>query len=222
MSNSEHMDPSQMTDDEYISKVISLKKIPPELNSIYGAGFWIRALARIIDMTFHLIGSFIALLPTTLFLVIYAGIMNTDFHQYFDKLVNGGTTLILFIFSLAGAIMFHSISEGLNGASLGKRICDLVVISDKQVLCSFKAAVGRSAAFYIDGLFFGAVGAVHMSDTQLSQRLGDKWNHTIVCRRKKVHPSILESKYGLFTVFIFAIVVDITLQSIGFILKAIC
>jgi uncharacterized RDD family membrane protein YckC len=221
MSDSEHLDPSQMTDDEYISNVISLKIVPPELVLVYGAGFWHRGLARLIDIIFHLICSLIALLPSTLFLGIYAGIMNTDFNQYLDKLGKSGTTLIVFLFTLTGAIMFHSISEGINGASLGKRICGLVVISEKQDLCCFKAAFGRSITFYIDSLFFGAVGAVHMSDTQLRQRLGDKWNHTIVCRRKDVQPSILESKCGFFKVFLFAFVVDVTLQSIGFILKAI-
>lgn len=221
MSDSEQLDPSLLTDEEYVSKVVALKTVPEELRSVYGAGFWHRSLGRIIDMALHLTGSVVALLPVTLFIGIYAGITKTDFNQYFDKIGKGNVTLVLFIFSLSGAIMLHAISEGLNGASLGKRICGLIVISTKKDLCSFKAALGRSAAFYIDGLFFGAVGAVHMSDTQLRQRLGDKWNHTIVCRRKDVEPTTLNSKYGFFKVLLLAFIVDVFLQSAGLILKAI-
>jgi uncharacterized RDD family membrane protein YckC len=219
MSETEQLDPSQMSDEEYYSSVIkSVKTVPPELLSIHGAGFWHRTLAKCIDYVIHFIGSIAALMLTFIVLGIYSGVINTDIKHCIDKIES--FTLIGFVFSLTGAIMYHAISEGLNGASLGKRICNLVVITEKQALCTFKAALGRSAVFYIDGLFFGAVAAIHMSDTQLRQRLGDKWSHTIVCRRKDLQPTLLESKYGLFKVFVLAFIVDATFQSIGFIIKA--
>ena len=117
-----------------------------------------------------------------------------------------------------GAILFHTLSEGLNGSSLGKRICGLVVTTDTLTNCSLKSALGRSVAFYLDGLFFGAIAAGEMQSSSLRQRYGDKWNHTIVVRRANL-PSSFEPKHRFMRVLLLATFVDVLFLFSGFVFK---
>jgi uncharacterized RDD family membrane protein YckC len=185
----------------------------PLKESLLGAGFWIRALARVIDIGLHYVATFAALLPVIITIGIYSSITSKDSNRMIQGL--DGFSFVAIAFSLIGAVSAHAICEGFHGSTLGKRICGLVVVSEDLSPCSFKAALGRSLAFYVDGLFFGAVGYSSMSNSPRKQRFGDTWNKTMVCRRTDISASTLRSGSRLFWVFLFGFSVDASFLAIG-------
>ena len=189
----------------------------PSVESIVGAGFWIRALARAIDIGIHYVATFASLIPVVITIGIYSGVTGKDMNQMIKNL--DGFSFVAMVFSLVGAVAAHTICEGLHGSTLGKRICKLVVVSDDLSPCSVKAALGRSLAFYIDGLFFGAVGYSSMSNSPRKQRFGDTWNKTLVCRRSIIPATTLRSGARMFWVFLFGFSVDALFLAIGLTLK---
>jgi uncharacterized RDD family membrane protein YckC len=84
---------------------------------------------------------------------------------------------------LTANVAYHTLSEGLHGASLGKFLCGLQVVSEDGSSCSMKAAFVRSAAFLIDGLFCGLIAFTAMKDSDRRQRYGDRWAQTVVAPR---------------------------------------
>jgi uncharacterized RDD family membrane protein YckC len=77
--------------------------------------------------------------------------------------------------------------ERMCGATIGKRLLGLVVIRRDGGRIGSRAALGRSLAIYIDGLFFGAL-AYGAMEPPLQQRLGDKWCGTLVIRHSTLPP----------------------------------
>src|SRR5205823_5416376 len=65
---------------------------------------------------------------------------------------------------------------------LGKLICQLRVIHEDAHSINIWSAVKRSLAFLWDGLFFGLVGYNSMKQSDLNQRYGDRWAHTVVVK----------------------------------------
>lgn len=183
-----------------------------------GAGFWHRALARVLDLLIHAMAAFVAMIPTAIVLRVFAALTHRDLQVMLERLqkfsILGG------VLSIIGSFLYHAISEGLHGSSLGKRICGLVVLSENRTPCSMRAAFGRSAAFYIDGMFFGAIAAGSMSDSPMRQRLGDKWNHIIVQRRRDAPATSLRSGSRFFAVTVAACALDVAILCVGFILRA--
>jgi len=184
---------------------------------IQGAGFWIRALARSIDLLVHYAAVFAALILVMLALVIYCDLAHKDFNQFIAKL--GPFTFLSALMSVLGALTYHALSESIHGSSLGKLVCGLVVVTDRATPCRFGAAFGRSAAFYIDGLFFGGIAAMSMADSSRHQRLGDKWCHTVVARRSAVPPGALRGASRFILAFVLALAGDMALSGAGLVLK---
>ena len=150
---------------------------------IEGAGFWIRALARILDTAFgYLVGTFSGLLGGVA-LGILQGLSIID--PGWQTGVSGGGWLLL-LMSLVGNVCYHTFSEGIGGASLGKLICGLRVLSEDRSPCGLKAALIRSLAYFIDSLFFGVIGYMEMKKTPMEQRHGDNWARTVVVRKSLV------------------------------------
>lgn len=184
-----------------------------------GAGFWIRALARLIDLAFHYVTAFAAMIVVVVILAIYASTKGLDLQVLIAKL--GPFSILSAFLSILGSWAMHALCEGLHGSTLGKRLCGLAVISEGGHPCSFKQGLGRSAAFYIDSLFFGLVAASQMSDSPKRQRLGDKWCHTIVARRSALPPSAVRGWGRFFAVFATAFLVDTALIAVGLLQKAV-
>jgi uncharacterized RDD family membrane protein YckC len=175
--------------------------------SISGAGFWIRALARLIDTAYGYAVGFSAGLAA----VILLGILQAL------SLVEPGWALrmahsriFLFPMSLVGMVLYETICEAGCGATLGKLVCGVRVLSEKQARCSFLAAFIRSLAYFVDSLVFGLVGYLSMNKTNLQQRHGDHWAKTIVVRRGQV--PVTAARSGL------ASIGAITLGSLAWIL----
>jgi uncharacterized RDD family membrane protein YckC len=59
----------------------------------------------------------------------------------------------------------------------------LQVVSEDLGAPTLTQAMKRSLAFFLDGLFFGAVAAQHMNDSRMKQRIGDSWANTYVVKR---------------------------------------
>jgi uncharacterized RDD family membrane protein YckC len=68
-------------------------------------------------------------------------------------------------------------------------ILGLTVLDATGGFCKPGAALGRELAYYIDALFFGIVAYASMNKSACQQRLGDKWAHTVVVRRRSLQPA---------------------------------
>ena len=151
--------------------------------AVVGAGFWIRALARIIDIAYGYVVGLLGGIAAVIVLVILQALSLVQ-PGWALRMQHG--RLLLFPLSLIGTLLYHTISEGGCGASLGKLICGVRVLSEQQTRCSYTAALIRSLAYFVDGLVFGLVGYLSMNKTQLQQRHGDHWARTIVVPRAQV------------------------------------
>jgi uncharacterized RDD family membrane protein YckC len=151
----------------------------PSISS--GAGFWIRAGAQLIDVLYGTMLGFIGGVITGIMLVILsrAGWIAPGWQSRVR-----GINIPGWGFSLVGACLYHVLTEGMYGASLGKLICQLRVVTEEGRPIGMKQALWRSLAYYIDALFFGIVAYSSMKESPLNQRYGDKWAHTIVIRSK--------------------------------------
>lgn len=150
---------------------------------ILGAGFWIRAAARLID-TFlgTLLGAF-AGFAGGIVLAILQGL------SIIDPGWNSGFAQgrwLLWLMSLVCSVSYHTFSEGVGSTSLGKLICGLRVMSEDSSPCGIKQALIRSLAYFVDSFVFGIVGYYEMTKTAMEQRHGDHWAKTIVVQSQQV------------------------------------
>lgn len=150
---------------------------------IEGAGFWIRALARILDMAWGYALGLISGVLGAIVLVILQSLSIID-HGWQTGISQG--TWLLWLISLVGGICYQTLCEGMGGASLGKLICGLRVMSEDSSPCRLKQALIRCLAYFIDALVFGVVGYFEMTKTRMEQRHGDRWAKTLVVRSPQV------------------------------------
>jgi len=144
-------------------------------------GFWIRAGAHVIDWVvtsiLGVLGVFTVALFSGLFVVVthhqYAGFLPVLRHPSWFQYVIG----------IVVTITYEAMCESVGGATLGKRLCGLQVVSESFGPVTLMQGIKRSVAFFIDGFFFGAVAWHHMSDSPMKQRLGDSWAETYVVKR---------------------------------------
>lgn len=174
-----------------------------------GAGFWIRTFARVIDLvirnlTFYVVGNITVAILVIVFLV--AGMSDDQL----DLLVQeeGSNVLINLLLSLLLTATYHTLCEGLHGATLGKLVFGLVAIKDDGSPCSLRAAFYRSLVFPIDSLFFGLVAASKMRESPKNQRYGDKWAGTMVVKRRNLQPAQLRPGWLIVVAFLATILVD--------------
>jgi uncharacterized RDD family membrane protein YckC len=146
-----------------------------------GAGFGIRAGARIIDTVYGLALGFIGGIFAGIGLIILeqAGIVAPGWQERM-----GGLNLPGWILGLFGTLVYHSLTEGMYGASLGKLICQLRVVTEDARAITVTRALKRSLAYFWDSLFFGLVGYTAMKTSELNQRYGDRWAKTVVVRSR--------------------------------------
>jgi uncharacterized RDD family membrane protein YckC len=122
--------------------------------------------------------------------------------------------------SLLGGLLYHSLCEGIHGASLGKLICRLRVLQQDGRASSMKGALIRSLGWYVDGLFFGAVGYTSMEKSSLKQRYGDVWGKTIVIKSKDMPSPSARSPMLFIIGFFLGSACWTMLLAIGIVLKA--
>ena len=183
--------------------------VPPIAKTIAsGAGFGIRAAARVIDIVYGIGIGFFGGVFAGIILVLLdrEGLIAPGWQERL-----GGVDLAGWGFGLLGTLFYHWLTEGMFGASLGKLVCGLRVVSEESRPISFTQAFKRSLAFYWDSLFFGLVGYSSMKKSELNQRYGDHWAKTVVVKSSEV-PA--ESKRG-WEMFAVAFVLGSFVKMIG-------
>lgn len=160
-------------------------------NLASGAGFGIRFAARAIDTIYGLVigffGGVLGAIVITL-LLEPAGVVDPGWQGRM-----AGLNLPGWGCSLLGVLFYHCLTEGMYGASVGKLVCGLRVVSETAQPIGLTQAFKRSLAFFWDSLFFGAVGYASMAKSELKQRYGDHWAKTVVLKSRDVP---VESKHG--------------------------
>ena len=119
------------------------------------AGFKIRALARIVDITFCLCLAYVAGIFGVIALKFLSG-MGLMPHGWTHRL--HGFSLMAFAFAVLAKVSYHFFCEGLHGATLGKMFCGISVVRQDGRPGNLMGALVRSLGYYWDGLFFGMVG----------------------------------------------------------------
>ena len=143
-----------------------------------GAGFWIRALARILDSLWGVVLGFLALVLAGVLLAVH-GAPGTP-EQWLAAAGRPGVRD--FFASVVAGTAYGIVCEYSGGASLGKLLCGLRVIAVDGGPLHLRGAIVRNLAYFIDSFLFGAVAWVIMKPP-LMQRLGDRWGGTLVVRR---------------------------------------
>lgn len=154
-------------------------------------GFWIRALARVIDGVALSATGFVAGVAAGLMAAALSlsGLIDPGWEQRMDKV-----SVISFLGGAIGTLTYEAFAEGLGGTTVGKLVCGLRVISVDRRPCTVGKAIGRNLAYYVDALFFGIVGYSAMTrDRRVMQRHGDRWAGTLVVRASSMPASAARS-----------------------------
>ena len=166
-----------------------------EVASNSSAGFGIRFAARFIDGVFGvlvyyaggMVGGF------TVGILAAMGHIPGEWRATMEPLSPVSLLLVL-----AGGVLYQVLAEAVGGASLGKLLLRLRVTSEDLTPCTFKGALIRNTAYFLDAFLFGLPAWRAMSNSLLSQRYGDQWGRTVVMRASAVPPDSRQSK-GLLT-----------------------
>jgi uncharacterized RDD family membrane protein YckC len=156
-----------------------------EVASNSSAGFGIRFAARLID---GVVGVMVGFIGGGIggFIV---GILASMGHVQGDWLANmQRSSLSAYALSMVGGVLYQVTSDAVGGASVGKLILGLRVTSEDLTPCTFKGALIRNTAYFIDAFAFGIPAYVAMSNSMLNQRYGDRWGRTVVMRASAVPP----------------------------------
>jgi uncharacterized RDD family membrane protein YckC len=154
---------------------------PPPLiiksHSLVGSRFGVRCLARTIDIVFGLFLGMIAGIAATVVLIVLQrkGDLDPDWQSRVKGLSFTGV-----MFGIIGSIAYHTICDGVHGATLGKIICGIRVVKEDGRPSGMGGAFVRSTAYLWDGMLFGFVAYHSMEKSTLRQRYGDVWGETAV------------------------------------------
>ncbi len=171
-----------------------------------GVEFLPRAGARLIDTLLHIgVGAGSALVMAVM-VIATAAATGSDADVIIEKIDRESP--MDFVVAVLGFVAYHTLCEGLHGSSLGKMLLGQVVVTDLVKPCGLRAALIRSLAYFVDGLFFGAIGYLAMKKTRLQKRHGDNWADTFVARRTQVPISSLRGTGRFFAVLALALAVD--------------
>jgi uncharacterized RDD family membrane protein YckC len=182
-----------------------------------GVGFWPRVGARIIDLLVHY---FVVLCASFLFgllLAIAAIITHQPLPLLTAKLHHLGLMGTAFV--MMGSIAYHTSCESVHGSTVGKLAFSMVVVQEDGTPCRLKAALIRSLAYFVDGLFFGLIAYFAMQKTPQQQRHGDDWAHTIVCKRSAAPAASLRGGERFFLALMLGAMADAALVMLLLLLK---
>lgn len=148
---------------------------------LVGAGFWERVLARILDRVVGLVmGPLVATIVVSIGALILKGPEGAAAVVRASKTVNVVGFLMFALADAFGNFGYMVASESMAGASLGKRIMGLRVISIDRSRPTLGGVIRRNLAYFVDSMLFGLVGYLSMKKSPLNRRLGDHWGETVV------------------------------------------
>ena len=174
-----------------------------EETNVESAGFGIRAAGRLIDYA----PMFFASVMSGVSLAFFAGLFSTwsrrsesDILAIMEK-----SSALTYAGSFLAITIYHAFCECAGGASLGKRLLGLEVVSVELVPATFGQTFKRNLGFAIDGLFFGLIGYGQMEQSPIKQRYGDRWGKTRVVLRRSLPPALRPPKRIFVFVFLGAV-----------------
>ena len=144
------------------------------------ASFLIRAIGRVVDIVVALGVGFVS----AIIAIIVLAITRHPGDPVVWAQSMGGFSFTGLLVGFVGSTLYHSLSEYIGGASVGKLLCGVRVVSEEFGPVSFRGTLIRSVAFPIDGLFFGWIGYRSIKRSPLAQRVGDHWGRTTVVRMR--------------------------------------
>lgn len=109
---------------------------------------------------------------------------------------SGGGFVASALWGGLASLLYHSVSEGVGGTSVGKLILGFRVVREDLHPVGFGSAVIRSLAYFVDAFFFGMPAYQSMQNGPYNQRLGDKWGKTVVIKASAI-PENLRRSTGL-------------------------
>lgn len=191
--------------------------VPASTSITEGAGFGIRVVARIIDSVYGQVLGFAGGLTAGVALLVLeqAGLVAPGWQERME-----GASVATWTLGFVAALTYHSLMEGMCGASVGKLICQLRVVAEDGQAITMTKAFKRSLLYFWDALFFGLIGYNSMKKTLLSQRYGDHWAHTVVVKSRAV-PADARSGIEIFVLaFLMATVAFVACLAVGLIIAA--
>jgi uncharacterized RDD family membrane protein YckC len=169
-----------------------------EVASNSSANFFLRLAARLLDLLFGVLIVFVANVASVLLL----GALKARGYMPIDAVFAGQLkTPAGIVGILLGGLLYTVTAESVGGATFGKIILRLRVTSENLKPATFKGALLRSAGLCVDALVVPAFLA--MSRSLMSQRVGDRWGHTVVLRASAVPPDSRKG-FGLVALGLFS------------------
>jgi uncharacterized RDD family membrane protein YckC len=169
-----------------------------EVASNSSANFFLRLAARLLDLLFGVLIMFIANVASVLLL----GALKAQGYLPIDAVFAGQLkTPAGIVGILLGGLLYTVTAEAVGGATFGKLVLRLRVTSENLKPATFKGALLRSAGLCVDALVVPAFLA--MSRSLMSQRVGDRWGHTVVLRASAVLPDSRKG-FGLVALGLFS------------------
>ncbi|HVG62989.1 MAG TPA: RDD family protein [Hyalangium sp.] len=169
-----------------------------EVASNSSANFFLRLAARLLDVLFGVLLVFVANVASVLLL----GALKAQGYVPIDAVFAGQLkTPAGIVGILLGGLLYTVTAEAVGGATLGKIVLRLRVTSENLKPSTFKGALLRSAGLCVDALVVPAFLA--MSRSLMSQRVGDRWGHTVVLRASAVLPGSRKG-FGLVALGVFS------------------
>jgi uncharacterized RDD family membrane protein YckC len=144
------------------------------LGSMDNAGLPLRFVAVLLDLA-------LVFFPAGIVVGLLSG---GGYTETGDGYANAGINLggNAFWLLVALAVGYYAVCEAATGATLGKRMVGIRVVSEDGERLTFGAAVVRNLLRLVDCLFFYLVGAIFALTSPRGQRLGDRAAHTLVVR----------------------------------------
>ena len=144
----------------------------------YG-GFWERFLAYFIDSIVIGLGSILVLFAIAILIGIYWGIMDMNVEES-----EGFFTVLYYILAILSTWLYYTIMESSKiQATLGKKVCNLVVTDSSGNRITFARANARFWSKMISGAIF-AIGYIMAAFTEKHQALHDMIADTLVVKKK--------------------------------------
>lgn len=130
----------------------------------------------------YLLDTLFLLLPPAAAIALFLTRADIPRHPFQFMIMIFGAVMVYGI----GGFLYHSLLEGMLGMTLGKRLCNIMVLKADFTPCGPGAGFLRNLLRVVDSFFYYLVAVVSLAGTLKWQRLGDLAAETVVVRRKEV------------------------------------
>jgi uncharacterized RDD family membrane protein YckC len=199
------LDPVHLDARNHLRTLEAQLRAGPGAPPAQGKGFAIRAGAYLIDGVAFSLLYLLTTVVTYSVVGLVLALAGLDLRLY-----KGSACGVDYLVPGVLSVLYFAVFEWLYGATLGKLVLRMRVVTVSGEPCTLRAALIRSVLRYVDGLFF-AVPAYATMKVPLQQRIGDKAAHTLVVDARD--PIIRESRNGGW--FVTALVLYLALGAVG-------